>query len=234
MPFALVPVLAVSIQITSIVVSKEAFNAILQTWGEMLSVELYQLLTTAVAGTGLSSSLYGIPFGGYLFLIAMIALTFAHLSAGLRKVWINPVRGWQQYLYDLVRAVLFFICLQIFFIAVVLGETIFAQMATSWFVEIVSRAYLFLLTVILLTVGYRVLVPRSPSYLACLVGSLAVAALFVTLQTIIGWWLAISPVSNVYGAANVLLVLLVWVYITACVIYYGAAIAWVFDEYQAR
>lgn len=230
MPFALVPVLAVSIQITSLVVSEQAFATILQTWGEMLSVELYELLTSAVTDrAGLSSSFYGIPFAGYVFLVGMIALTFAHLSGGLRRVWMSPVRSWQQYVCDLTRAVLFFVWLQVFFIAVVLGETAFAQLPSSWLVGWLSSSYLFLLTVALLTVGYRILVPQPPSRLACLAGGLVVATLFITLQTIISWWLTLSPVTNVYGAANVLVVLLVWVYITACVIYYGAAVAWIFD-----
>lgn len=232
MPFALVPVLAVSIQITSFVVSEQAFTTVLQTWGEMLSVELYEVLTSAVAGTGLSGNLYGIPFAGYMFLVGMIALTFAHLSGGLRRVWKSPVRSWQQYVYDLARAVLFFVFLQVFFVAVVLGETSFAQLPNTWLAGSLSSVYLFLLTVTLLTVGYRILVPRPPSRLACLAGGLVVATIFITLQTIIGWWLALSPVGDVYGAANVLVVLLVWVYLTACVIYYGAAVAWVFDAQQ--
>lgn len=229
MPFAVVPLLAVSIQITSLVVSEQAFTIILQTWGEMLSVELYELLTSAVADAGVSSSLYGIPFAGYVFLVGMIALTFAHLSGGLRRVWMSPVRSWQQYVYDWARAVLFFVWLQAFFVAVVLGETTVAQLPSVWPTGLLSSVYLFLLTVALLTVGYRTLVPQSPSRLACMAGGLVAATLFITLQTIISWWLALSPVTNVYGAANVLVVLLVWVYITACVIYYGAAVAWVFD-----
>lgn len=229
MPFALVPVLAVSVQITSLVVSEQAFRNVLQTWGEMLSVELYMLLTNAVAGAGLSGNLYGIPLAGFLFLAVMIALTFTHLSGGLRQIWSNPIRTWQEYIYDLLRAIFFFIWLQIFFVAVVLGETSFAQLPDSNFFGLISSLYLFTLTVLLLTIGYRVLVPKPPTIAACIAGALVVATIFITLQTVISWWLAFSPVSNVYGAANVLIVLLVWVYVTACVIYYGASLAWMFD-----
>lgn len=229
MPFALVPVLAVSIQVTSLVVPESVFTTILQAWGEMLSVELYGLLTEAVAGMGVSSSLYGIPFAGYVFVIAMIALTFAHLGGGLRRMWHSPPQGWRQYTKGLARGIWFFICLQVFFVAVVLGETGFAQLPDSWLTGLLSSGYLFVLTVLLLTVGYRVLVAHPPSRLACASGGLVVATLFLSLQSLIGWWLALSPVTDVYGAANVLVILLVWIYITACIIYYGAAIAWVFD-----
>jgi membrane protein len=233
MPFALVPLLLISIQTMSFLVPRQRFTNLLQEWGDTLGVEVTSVMTNAVLSAMGGSSFLGVPFLGYVFFVGMVALAFAQLSSGLRRLWRKPIVYWTQYLYDLARGTVFFIVLQMFFVAVIVGEAIFATWQ-YWIFGVLAQVYLFTLTLILLTVGYRILVPAAPTRLACMVGASVVAALFMVLQITVTWWLSISPLTNVYGAASVLLAMLVWVYLTASVVYYGAAVAWVFDHQQLK
>jgi uncharacterized BrkB/YihY/UPF0761 family membrane protein len=43
-----------------------------------------------------------------------------------------------------------------------------------------------------------------------------------------------SPTPDLFGAAGLILVLLVWIYISASVIFYGAAFATAYEEKQRK
>jgi uncharacterized BrkB/YihY/UPF0761 family membrane protein len=52
----------------------------------------------------------------------------------------------------------------------------------------------------------------------------------VLIKTLVDLYIVTTPALNLYGAASIILVLLVWVYILAAIIFYGAAVAGVYDK----
>ena len=67
------------------------------------------------------------------------------------------------------------------------------------------------------------------------VGATMTAALLVAGQIAIGWYLHHSPIGSAYGVAGALVVILMWVYYSAMILFFGAEFTWVYaNRYGSR
>lgn len=71
---------------------------------------------------------------------------------------------------------------------------------------------------------------KAPSLKGCFVGALVSSILFVLAKILVGSYIASTPVLTLFGAAGLILVLLIWIYVWALLIYYGAAVAGLYDK----
>lgn len=55
-------------------------------------------------------------------------------------------------------------------------------------------------------------------------GAAVTSALFAIGKTLIGVYLAYSDVGGAYGGARSIVILLVWVYFSACIVFFGAEV----------
>jgi membrane protein len=69
---------------------------------------------------------------------------------------------------------------------------------------------------------YKLLPDTTIAWSAVLIGALATALLFMVGKFLIGLYLVYSTVTSAYGAAGSLVVVLVWVYYSAQIFYFGA------------
>jgi membrane protein len=74
---------------------------------------------------------------------------------------------------------------------------------------------------------------RAPSRRGLWLSALVSAALFTVGKTLIGLYLARSSVASTYGAAGSFVVLLLWVYYSAQILLFGAALGRIDDELRA-
>ena len=58
--------------------------------------------------------------------------------------------------------------------------------------------------------------------------------LFVFAKNVVTIYLAAKPVLTIFGAAGLILVLLVWIYVLAAIIYYGAIMAHLYDKMEVN
>ncbi len=234
-PFALVPLIVISIMIASFFVGQEVFTATLLAWGQAVSPDLTQLIVTGLDNFSEQDTYYSIPVIGLLFFAWMIIYTFNNLVNGLHRLWQASYRGWKNFINISLRSLLFFILLQCYMIFLIVVNTILQGSEllrdSRWIIE---PPIIFVATVILFYFSFKVLSRWSPSRMARLVGALVVATAFIFMQVIVSYWIATTPAIDIFGAAGIVIGLLIWVYLIAAVIYYGAAVAWVFDHERIR
>lgn len=229
-PFALVPLVVISISIVGWFTDRAIFAALLQDWGAMLGLGATEILADAVGEYDVEEAYFGVPILAIIFLVAMIVFTVNNLADGLRVVWgVHRRVGVRTVVSRVVRALSFFILLQIFFITLFFIEVSLPDLVAVSVVPL-QRLLLFIAIVTLFTVGYKILSWKSPTVPACLAGGIVVALALLFMRTVVGWWLYFTPAVEQYGAAGLIFALLVWIYVTAMVIYYGAAYAWAFDH----
>jgi membrane protein len=102
--------------------------------------------------------------------------------------------------------------------------------AASWFQgpeqALVSRVLEFAVSLLVLTIVFALLFRYVPDaeirWRDVWLGGLITAALFTLGKTAIGYYLGQASVGSAYGAAGSLVVLLVWVYYSALIMFFGA------------
>lgn len=230
-PFALIPLLAVSIALVGIVVSEVVLIETLLRWGNSLAPGVTLIVADAVADFTWSNQYWGVPFAGILVLGWVLLSTLSLLVRGLHHIWhIADEGAWRQ-IELFLRSGLFFLLLLLFLTTLVIvsifSPEIFGEGHTAM---VLQRSLVFLLTIMFFTVGFGVLARRPLRLQARFIGALTITLLLFILRVGFGWWLSITPAIDLFGTAGVLLGLLLLVYAMAAVIYFGAALAYVYDQ----
>ena len=237
MPFALTPLIILSISIVGLMYGAERITNMLIRWGNAIDPGVTDLVYSAVTNFDSVATHYYLPIIGLVFLSIMIYITLNSLTTGFHKMWGVEVYGWRSYISRLGRMTLFILVVQCYFVALMLLEDILAFAfsvtgGTIW--PLLSFMTRFLLTMLLLTIAYGLLALRAPSFSGRFLGA-AVAGLFLLFsRELVAFHFATAPVQTLFGAAGLLITLLVWVYVAASIILYGAAFARVYDEARGK
>ncbi len=232
-PFALTPLIIVSISIVGLAYGAERVVGMLLGWGNNIDPAVTHLIYSSVQNFDVVKTHYYWPIIGFAFLSIMIIIALNSLSLGLHKLWGVDARGWANYIGRFFRILFFVFILQMYLVGMILLADTFSFVSniTNWTIwPFVIFFASFLATMLLLTLAYGVLVQRAPSFSARFLGASMAGLLLLFSRELVALHFATAPVQTLFGAAGLLIVLLVWVYVVACLVLYGAAFAAVYDE----
>ncbi len=230
-PFALVPLILISLGISSTFFGFEFVRNMFISWGAMFGPDLTSLISYAVQNLDVQVHSYDVPILAIAFFSVTGVAAINVLGYGFRHIWNIQENDLKSWLWQTFRSIFFIAILQIYVLAIISIEGVWAMLELEnrlvpvliWFFSI--SFFFFLL--------YRFLVAKAPSISGCLVGALTAGLLFVFAKNLVTLYLATKPALNIFGAAGLILVLLVWVYVIASVIYYGAIVASEFEKRKA-
>lgn len=185
---------------------------------------------TQVANTSTLSTIIGI--GVILFSATTI---FTSIQESLNTIWgirPKPKKGWLKLIKNRLLS---------FSIIIALGFILLVTMSTSSIIGLLNdrlMAYLPNITVILFKVMglilniavtasiflliFKVLPDAKIKFRDVTIGAFVTTALFLVGQYAISIYLSTSNIASLYGAAASILLLLVWVYYSATIVYIGA------------
>ncbi len=232
-PFALTPLIIFSISIVGMIYGAERVVAMLLRWGNAIDPGVTDLLYYSVQNFDVVKEHYYWPVIGTVFLSVMIFITLGSLMAGLHKIWSVEAFGWRSYLSRLWRITVFVIVFQAYLVGVLLLSDTFTLLAdyaawSGWaFVSFMSSL---ILTMLLLAFAYGTLAMQAPSFEGRFIGATVAGLMLLFSRELVALHFTTAPVQSLFGAAGLLITLLVWVYVAAGVILYGAAFAKVYDE----
>ncbi len=172
---------------------------------------------------------------------------FNALQETLNIIWKVPERvgrPWLVYLREKLFA---------FLMVIVCGFLLFASLAVSTvmnaglafaqdLIAVNVSAYLhrldilisFAVSTVIFALIFKIVPDRRIRWLHIWPGALLTAALFVAGKYLIGLYLAHTGMASAYGAAGSLVVLLVWVYYSAQILFFGAEFTHVVDEHGVQ
>jgi membrane protein len=172
---------------------------------------------------------------GILFLLFGASSVFLELQDALDTVWEFDLRQSGLGIWALVRdrlfsfsvicGVAFLLLVSLLFEAAVaaLGGVIDGWLSKSQWVALgLNFVVSFLLTGTLFTLTFRLLPHARPRWSDAAVGATITAALFLIGKVLIGLYLGLAAVGSAYGAAGALVVLLVWIYYSTQILFFGA------------
>jgi membrane protein len=190
-------------------------------------------MRTSLANFEVLTTSYTVPILALLFFSIMILFALNSLSSGFHHMWGVEKSGIKNILKRSGRAIVFVLLFQVYLVATIIFNNIFtgATAYSGFFVfQLFSQLVFFMSTTLLIAIGYGLLPLWRPSFKARLYGAALATILFLATRTLVALHVATSPSPDIYGAAGLLFVLLIWIYISACIIYYGAAFAFAYNE----
>ncbi len=236
-PFALTPLFLLSITFVGMLIGGNEVATLLLGWGNVIDPELTALLDTSVRNFTVLTTTYMVPLFAILFFSLMIIVSLNSLGAGLHKVWNVDAHGFKNIIERSIRSLLFVLLLQAYLVCIIMLNrtvTYIAHVPVVQLLELFYPVLIFFTTLVLITLGYGLIPVAAPSFRARLYGALVASVLFFFTKELVAIHSAASPIPDVFGAAGLIILLLVWIYVSASIILYGAAFAAAYEESNGR
>jgi membrane protein len=237
--FSLGPLLIVLIFICSIFFGQEATqNKIFQQTQDFIGKDGASQLQTIIKNASLSGKSNFAAIIGIITLLLGATAIFAEIQDSINTIWnlkAKPKKGiWKiirnRFLSFSVVVSLGFLLLVSLAIATVvesLSNRLRAMLpdVTVVLFYIINLVISFLVTMVLFALIFKVLPDAKTKWKEILPGAVASAVLFMIGKFAISFYIAKSNVGSTYGAAGSLVILLLWVYYSAIILYLGAEFA---------
>jgi len=237
MPFALTPLIIFSITIVGFMVGSEQIITMLLRWGNSIDTELTQLIYTSVQNFNALNTYYLLPILGVIFLSLMIVFALNSYTSALHDMWNVKAIGWRNYAKRIFRIFLVILVLQGYLIMIILLNNTFVAftwLSDSLWWQAVHSVISFFITVVLIMIMYGVLALESPPLSARFAGAIVAGTLLLFSRELVALHFATAPVQSLFGAAGLLISLLVWVYVSAGILLFGAAFAKVYETREPK
>lgn len=241
--FSLAPVLVVVIALAGAFFGEEAvrgqifseFEGLMGPGAALLIQEV--LKSAARPSTGRIATLLGI--GTLLFGATAV---FVQLQDALNRVWgVAPKPGAVFTTLLRKRLLSFAVLLSVGFLLIVSLVLSAALSALSSRLEALLHLQFgllqimnFLISLLIITLLFALIYRLLPDVRLAgrdvLLGALATSLLFVIGKTVIGYYLGRTSVASAYGAAGSLVIVLLWVYYSSLIFFFGAELTWVHSK----
>jgi membrane protein len=228
-PLALVPLLLFSVTVAGFFYGETFTSEVFTDWGSVLGEDLLTLIRIALENLSTETKTSQVPLVASAFFLGFYIIALNVLSDGFLRLWRREQRGLKYFFKKSARAIGFLLVLQIYLVLVV-GFEFFIVPTLAGVYTLINTLFLYVSTAAFFTFLYRFLTNRAPSWAACMVGALVSSLLFVLIKSLVDIYIATTPVLSLYGAAGLILILFVWVYVLAVIIFYGAAVVSVYDK----
>ena len=174
-PFALTPLLLLSITLVGVLIGKDDVIELLMSWGNSLDPGITTLLSTSVQNFNILTTSYYIPLLGIIFFSTMVLIALNSLGAGLHKIWRVEASGWQSWFLRSFRSVTFVMFLQVYLVCIILLNRTIVFISHVPIVDVLRFLYpalIFGSTLLLFTIGYGLLPLQAPSLRARFYGAI--------------------------------------------------------------
>ncbi len=233
--FSLAPMLLIVISIGSILLGKEAaegylFHQFEELIGELGATQLQEMInniqisgdTPWVTAVGLAT-----------FFIGATGV-FVEIQDSINIIWsikTKPKRGWLQFIFtrlisfSMVVGIGFLLMVSLVLSAVLsmLDGWIIDNIGTfAWLAFIVSNVLAVATVMLLFAIIFKVLPDAKLKWRDVIIGSFFTAVLFLIGKYLINLYLGRSNTVTVYGAAGAAVLIILWVYYSAIILYFGA------------
>lgn len=232
--FSLAPLLIFAIAIAGVFFGEGAARQeIISELGDLLGPQGATYVGTLLDSASKPSSSLVAATAGFVVLIFGATSAFAQLQEALNIIWnVTPKKGGFSY-FIRKRLLSFSLVLVIGFLLLVSLVLSAAIVAAGKFISSVLPAYLilanilnfilsFAITTLLFAAIYRILPDAKVRWRDVIWGAVVASLLFSVGRYLIGLYLGQSAIGSVYGAAGSFVIILMWIYLSAQILFFGA------------
>ena len=196
------------------------------------SSEMAELVQTILDRTARPAASTWSTVIGTLMLLWGASNLFSVLKSSLNDIWhapprrVHPMRHLLQFLINRGVSMLLVIATGVLLLASILLPQWLASVAgrldASAMTQTAAQGVAYLLTLLIFAFNFRYLPDIRFAWRYVLGGAAVTALLFVAGRHLIGLYLSYFTVGSAYGAAGSLIVVLLWVYYSAQIFFFGA------------
>jgi len=246
--FSLPPLLIIIITICGFFFGREAVTG--EFFGQingLVGNEAAKQIQETIKNTQLSdSNVFATVFGLIMLLIGASGV-FAEIQSSINFIWglkAKPDRGVAKFIknrlmsFSMVAAVgfLLLVSLMVNTVMDMINSRLIMYFpdVTVYLFYVINILILFLTTTILFSIIFKTLPDGSISWKHTIIGSSFTSVFFMIGKFAIGAYLGTSTVATVYGAAGSVIIILVWVYYSAIILYFGAEFTKVYTRVHGQ
>ena len=234
--FSLPPLLIIIITLSGIffgadAVKGEIFGQIKGLVGSDAALQIQETIKNVELS---SSNAFAKTFGIIVLLIGASGV-FAEIQDSINYIWgikAKPKRGLVKYIYNRLMSFsmiglvgfLLLVSLIVNSLVDILSKrlAIFFPQDTIFLFNVVNVLLIFIITTLLFSIIFKTLPDGKIALRDCITGASFTAILFMIGKFAIGFYLGSYNIASIYGAAGSMILILVWVYYSAIILYFGA------------
>lgn len=244
--FSLAPLLLLMISLASVFFGREAIQG--QVFGEingLIGNQAAAQIQDIIKNMELSGKTNFAIIAGSITLLIGATTVFAEIQDSINIIWkvkAKPKRSWLKWLEDRLLSssliaglgFLLIVSLMVNGLLMALSEWLknYFPDVTLIIFQIVNVLISFLVITILFGVIFKVLPDAKIAWKDVSAGAFFTACLFMLGRFLISLYINFSGTGSAYGAAGSLIVILVWVYYTSAILYFGAEFTKVYAEFM--
>ena len=242
--FALPPIVFILAQLFGIFIGqrnmgRELIEKISDTLGKEGAEQVRQVVRSI---RGFSDSWYVIIFG-FLFLVFIATTLFGEIKNSLNQIWQISVKEHPGLLFVLsdraksfavilLAGILFFADLLLESLEVIAGNYVHEiwHWGSMYFKSVIKQLASVIIVSAWFILLFRFLADGRPAWKASLVGGLLTGILFIAGRLLLRFLLVNSHIGNLYGASGSFVLILLFVFYSSFILYYGACFIAVYSE----
>ena len=234
--FSLPPLLIVIIYLGGIFVGAEAvrgelFGQIKELVGNEAAMQIQEI----IKNVKLSDNNSFAAAVGIITLLLGATGVFVEIQDSLNLIWglkAKPKRGLMVFIkhrlisFSMIASMGFLLCVGLIINSLI---NIFIERLKFFFPDITVFLFyalnimvLFIIITLIFTVIFRILPDGKVSYKDAIIGAAFTTSLFMVGKSVVGAYIGSSSTASIYGVAGSLIVILLWVYYSAIILYFGA------------
>ncbi|WP_128546761.1 YihY/virulence factor BrkB family protein [Larkinella soli] len=243
--FSLAPLLVLVISMASIFLGEEAIQGqIFSQINGLVGNEAAKQIQDMIKNVQLSGKTNIALISGIVTLLIGATSIFVEIQDSINMIWrvkAKPKRGWLKMLKDrllsssLIISLGFLLLVSLIVNGVVLALsdtlTRFLPDVAVIVAQVLNLVISFVVITILFGVIFKVLPDAKIAWKDVRWGAIFTALLFMLGRYLIGLYIETTSTGSAYGAAGSLIVILVWIYYTAAILYFGAEFTQVYAEH---
>jgi membrane protein len=234
--FALPPLLIIIITICGFFFGEEAVSG--QLYGQintMVGSEASIQIQEAIKNVALTDSTFFVSIFGVIMLLIGASGVFAEIQSSINFIWgisAKPDKGLKKYIknrlmsFSMIASVgfLMLVSLMVNTVLDIMSKHIKLYFPESffYFFYVINIVIVFGIIMMLFTIIFRTLPDGIIKMKDALIGASFTSVFFLIGKFAIGFYLGSSSVTSLYGAAGSVIIILVWVYYSAIILYFGA------------
>jgi membrane protein len=239
---SIAPVLLIVIAVAGLAFGREAAqNAVVGQLGDLMGQQTAEVLQTAVASAGKTSSGILATIVGIAVLIVTASGVFGEMQTALNAIWKAKPKGTTVSRLIRARAASLGLVASLGFLLMVslvvstaltaLGNHLNSILPFGKLILTVINGIVSLILISFMFAAiYKVLPDRHLEWRDVIIGAVVTALLFTVGKALISWYIGSSAVASSFGAAGALIILLLWVYYSAQIFLLGAEFTKIFAQ----
>jgi membrane protein len=199
--------------------------------------DIGQLVADVASSTRRSNNLFVAIVSALITVFASLGL-FNHIRSSLDRMFHAPKEKKMTWKKNFLRNISLFVIfgaigLVLLLSALLTTDILFIAQylfGAPKLMNLLNVIFFFLMTTLFVTSIYRLLPSIKLPWKALLIGAVA-TSLFLTLgKLMIGWYLGAKDPASVYGGASAVVALLIWVYYSAQIFYFGVEFTYIYAK----